>query len=56
RALALMKEVHAVILNVPGLSSSRTVICKKIRGSMMDKGLPSFYITINPADIYHPIV
>ena len=23
---------------------------------MMDKGLPSFYITINPADVYNPLV
>lgn len=23
---------------------------------MMEKGLPSFYITINPADVYNPLV
>ncbi|KAI0326525.1 hypothetical protein GY45DRAFT_1348298 [Cubamyces sp. BRFM 1775] len=27
-----------------------------IRGLMASKGMPSFYITINPADIYNPIV
>lgn len=28
----------------------------EIRGLMVEKGLPSFYITINPADVYNPIV
>lgn len=28
----------------------------EIRALIMDKGLPSFYITINPADIYNPLV
>ncbi|KAG1839100.1 hypothetical protein DFJ58DRAFT_637331, partial [Suillus subalutaceus] len=30
--------------------------CNQIRGLMFDKGLPNFYITINPADVYNPIV
>ena len=28
----------------------------EIHGLMFDCGLPSFYITINPADVYNPIV
>jgi len=28
----------------------------EIRGLMIDKGLPSFFITINPADVYNPVV
>ena len=27
-----------------------------ICGLMMDQGLPSFYITINPADVFNPLV
>src|ERR1700721_2865573 len=28
----------------------------EIRGLMMKQGLPSFYVTINPADVYNPLV
>ncbi|KAF7372226.1 ATP-dependent DNA helicase [Mycena venus] len=28
----------------------------QIRGLMIEKGLPSFYLTINPADVYNPLV
>ncbi len=56
QALALMKEVHAVTTNVAGSSSSRSVMRNEIRGLMMDQGLPSFYLTINPADVYNPVV
>jgi hypothetical protein len=28
----------------------------EIHGFMIEKGLPSFYITINPADVFNPIV
>jgi hypothetical protein len=28
----------------------------EIRALIMEKGLPSFFITINPADIYNPLV
>ncbi|PBK87943.1 hypothetical protein ARMGADRAFT_937839, partial [Armillaria gallica] len=56
QALALMKEVRAVTTNVASSSSSRTVMRNEIRGLMMDQGLPSFYLTINPADVYNPVV
>ncbi len=56
RALTLMKEVRAVTSNVSGSSSSCTTMRNEIRGLMMDQGLPSFYITINPADVYSPVV
>ena len=28
----------------------------EIHGLMMEKGLPSFYVTINPADVFNPLV
>ena len=51
-----MKQVNAVTSNVPGTSSSRVAMRNEIRALMMEKGLPSFFITINPADVYNPLV
>lgn len=31
-------------------------MCNQICGLMVDQGLPNFYITINPADVYNPVV
>jgi len=42
--------------HVPGSSAARVAMRNEIRALIMDKGLPSFYITINPADIYNPLV
>ncbi|PBK94460.1 hypothetical protein ARMGADRAFT_927511 [Armillaria gallica] len=56
QALALMKEIRAVTSNVAGSNSSRAAMHNEIRGLMMDQNLPSFYITINPGDVYNPIV
>ncbi|KAG2135284.1 hypothetical protein DEU56DRAFT_700289, partial [Suillus clintonianus] len=53
---ALLKQVNSVTSHVPGSSSSKTVMRNQIRGLMIDKGLPNFYITINPADVYNPVV
>lgn len=54
--LRLMREVNLVSQPVPGSSSSKHVLRNQIRAMMTDLGLPSFYITINPADIYNPLV
>lgn len=54
--LRLMKEVNVVSRHVPASSASKVAMRNEIRGMMMHLGLPSFYITINPADIYNPIV
>lgn len=56
KVLNLMKEVNIVTSHVPGSSASRITMRNEIRGLMMDKGLPSFYITINPADVFNPLV
>jgi hypothetical protein len=56
KVLQLMKQVKSVTSNVPGSSAARLVMRNEIRALMFDKGLPSFYITINPADIYNPLV
>lgn len=56
KVLELMKQVKTVTGNVPGSTAARMVMRNEIRALMVDKGLPSFYITINPADIYNPLV
>jgi hypothetical protein len=56
KILNLMKQVNIVTSNVPGTSASRVTMRNEIRGLMIEKGMPSFFITINPADIYNPIV
>lgn len=56
KVLQLMKSVNVVTSNVPGSSASKVLMRNEMRGMMMELGLPSFFITINPADIYNPIV
>jgi hypothetical protein len=48
--------VNGVAASVPGSSAARVAMRNEIRGLMIEKGLPSFYITINPADVFNPIV
>jgi hypothetical protein len=54
--MKLMKEVNIITANVPGTSVSKMTMRNEIRALMTDHGLPSFYITINPVDVYNPIV
>lgn len=51
-----MKEVQVVTSHVSGSSTAWVVICNEIHGLMVHLGLPSFFITINLADIYNPLV
>ncbi|KAI0037585.1 hypothetical protein FA95DRAFT_1506798, partial [Auriscalpium vulgare] len=56
QVLRLMKEVNVMSSHVPGSSASRFAMRNEICGLMMDKGLPTFCITMNPANIFNPIV
>ncbi|KAF5326511.1 hypothetical protein D9611_000714 [Ephemerocybe angulata] len=56
QALDLMKEVKLITSNVPASSSSKLVMRNEIKALIIEKGLPSFYLTINPADVYNPLV
>jgi hypothetical protein len=56
RVLRLMKEVNAINAHIPGSSQSKLVMRNQIRALMVEKGMPSFYITINPEDVYNPLV
>ena len=54
--LKLMKEVQVVTSHVPGLSAACVAMRNEIHGLMIHLGLPSFFLTINPADVYNPLV
>jgi hypothetical protein len=56
RVLGLMKEVNVISSHVQGSSAARVARRNEIRGLMMHLGMPSFYITINPADHRNPLV
>ncbi|KAK0184664.1 hypothetical protein F5146DRAFT_938318, partial [Armillaria mellea] len=56
RVLTLMKEVNAIASAIPGSSMARVAKRNEVKALMMDKGLASFFVTINPADIYNPVV
>ena len=56
KVLQLMKEVKVIASSIPGSSASRLAMRNKIRGMMTELGMPSFHITINPADVYNPLV
>lgn len=56
RVLELMKQVNAVSSYVPGSSASKVVQRPELKALMIDQGLPSFYLTINPSDVHNPLV
>ncbi|THU85215.1 hypothetical protein K435DRAFT_685949 [Dendrothele bispora CBS 962.96] len=56
QVLRLMRELNVLTASVPGSAGSRIAVRNEIRGMQMEKGLPSFYLTVNPADVYSPIL
>ena len=56
KVLLLMNEVKAVTAPVPGSAASKTTMRNEIRALIVNQGLPHFYVTINPADVYNPLV
>ncbi|KAL0060844.1 hypothetical protein AAF712_012383 [Marasmius tenuissimus] len=56
KVLKLMKEVRVVTSRIEGSAESRVFSRNEIRALMIEKGLPSFFITVNPADVHNPIV
>ncbi|KAH9847115.1 hypothetical protein C2E23DRAFT_705455, partial [Lenzites betulinus] len=56
RVLKLMQEVQLVSSAVPGSSAARVKMRNEIRALMLSKGMPNFFVTINPADVYNPVV
>jgi hypothetical protein len=56
RVLKLMQEVNVINAHVEGSAQSKLVMRNQIRGLMIENGFPSFYLNINPADVYNPPV
>lgn len=56
RALELLKEVKLISANIPGSAASRLTMRNEIRANILSLGVPSFYVTVNPADVYNPMV
>jgi len=54
--LRLMKEVNIINSHVPRSSATQLNMRNEICALILDKGLPTFYITINPVDVYNPLV
>ncbi|PPQ71479.1 hypothetical protein CVT24_011973 [Panaeolus cyanescens] len=52
----LLNEINIVTRDVAGTPSSKKKNRNQIRALIIHKGLPTFFITINPADIYNPIL
>ena len=56
KMLELIKEVKLISANIPGSAASCLTMQNKIHTNVLSLGVPSFYITVNPADVYNPIV
>jgi len=54
--LELMRDVNTVTSHIPGSAAARVNMRNEIRALTMKVGLPSFFITVNPADTRNPIV
>jgi hypothetical protein len=52
----LFNQLKAVGKNVPGSDFERRSLQHEIKALMVELGLPTFFITINPADFHHPLV
>ena len=52
----LMQDVRAINSYVPGSSSSRLQMRNEIRALTTQLGVPSYFVTVNPADVYSPIL
>ena len=56
QVMELMRDVHSVNSNVMGSCAARLKMRNEIRGMIVSFGVPSFFITVNPADVYNPLV
>ena len=54
--LELMRDVNTINSHIPGSAAARVNMRNEIRALMIKVGLPSFFITVNPADTRNPIV
>jgi hypothetical protein len=55
RVNALMKHIRVISGHVMGSAHSRSALRTKIHALCFNLGLPSLFVTINPADIHSPV-
>ena len=53
---SLMRDIHMVNSTVMGSNSARTAMREEIRSMIVSLGALCLFITINPADLYNPLV
>ena len=51
-----MQDVRVINKHVPGSSAARVEMCNQIRAMITKFGTPTFFITINSADVYNSLV
>ena len=52
----LMRDVRLINSTVQGSSAARWTMRNELRAMIVSLGAPSFFITVNPADVYNPVV
>ncbi|KAF8344830.1 hypothetical protein F5887DRAFT_885856, partial [Amanita rubescens] len=52
----LMRDVHTINSSVDRSAAARLKMRNEIRAMITSLGAPSFFITINPADVFSPVV
>ncbi|KAF5334229.1 hypothetical protein D9611_014313 [Ephemerocybe angulata] len=56
QVMSLMNHVQSVTRDVAGSNSGRMRMRNEVRALTFTLGVPAFFVTINPADVYNPIV
>lgn len=56
QVLRLMQEVRVINKHVPGLSAAHIEMHNEIRSMITQFGMPTFFLTINPADVFNSLV
>lgn len=56
KAFRLLAELRLAARHVPGSDGYKVMLRNQIRAIIQRRGTPSLFITINPADVDHPLV
>ncbi|KAI0075283.1 hypothetical protein K474DRAFT_1600104, partial [Panus rudis PR-1116 ss-1] len=54
--LRTLHNINLVGYDIPGTVAHKISMRNQIRGLIINKGTPTLFITLNPADIHHPLV
>lgn len=56
KAMRVMAKLRQVSSNLKGSTGSKQFMRNEIRGLMNVLGMPALFVTLNPADVHHPLV